>query len=193
MSIARKLVLLAGLAISALALTASSASGQETMVEVVEEEGHVPCVECPIHLAGETVIRNEAGNVTSTCEDEFEGVIDADGKGDLEWVGSAHGAPGCNVVNCVAPEDHWPFGALDELAAGTTHIYLRLCFSAAGNENDCVVEIQITDTGLHDYLASLASQECPAGPGGVGHAFLTGSWTFETETHTSLEFEHHDL
>jgi hypothetical protein len=193
MTIARKLVLVAGLATSALALSAGTATAQESEVEVVEEIGHIPCDACPIHITGETQFRNEAGNVITSCEDEFEGTINADGSGVLNWVGGPHGGPGCFIVNCAGTEADWPTSDIGEFGNGEEHLWIRFCLSAGGNENHCDAEIHIEDESLHHYVLSLTNQECPAGPTGEGHVFISGQWEIGSdEEHPPLELEHHD-
>jgi hypothetical protein len=192
MSIARKLVLLAGMALAALALTASTASAENSPIEVINE--HIEpgagdnCAPCTIHAKGEATISTSIGGAPiSRCADEFEGLINHNGTGEIRWTGGPHGAPGCTVSNCIElGERHWPiFGGHEE--AGREFVIVEFCLRGGGVQLDihCTAEVPIVHLGGHNYTLSLTNQECAGGA-----FFVTGAWEVESDPHDEIEIVH---
>lgn len=204
MRIVHKLLLLVGVALGAMAFTAGTASAQETELEVVNESTLVPCVaapvsNCRIHIVGEShIFSNVVGAIVGTCEDEFRGAVNHNGSGTVTWVGSPHGAPGCNLVNCTGAEANWPIGAVGELGNGTEHVIWRQCFNNGATNLHCNVEMRIdVEDGLepnyepHHYVLS-TTQNCFGGA-----LRIEGLWEMEHDHDSSEDDEvegvHHSL
>lgn len=146
----------------------------DPVIEVVNEATRAPCSiatgNCHIHIVGEShVFSNVVGAITSTCEDEFEGDLAHDGTGTVTWVGRAHGAPGCNLVNCTGAEANWPISAAEEFGNGVEHFTVELCLNNGAANLHCNTEVRVNgeDPGApnyepHHYVYS-ATQTCLGG------------------------------
>jgi hypothetical protein len=191
MSIARKLVLLAGMALAALALTASTASAENRPVEVINEHIEDPaqdnCAPCTIHAAGEATISTSVGGApVSRCLDEFAGTINHNALGEVRWTGGPHGAPGCTVTNCAElAEQHWPIlGGHEE--AGREFVIVEFCLRGTTPiDLHCTAEVPIVHIGNHDYTLSLTNHPCAGGA-----FFVTGAWQLESDPHDEIEIVH---
>ena len=193
MRIARKILLLTVMAFAAMALAATAASANP--VTVIDEHSAVgaECDPCDIHVVGEAVITAlPSGVPVSSCEDEFEGEINADGSGTIEWIGAPHGAaPGCNVVNCTNAatgpdpysEWHWPISNMEE-TAGSVSAMVRFCLRAGAGELHCDAPVDIADAGGHHYVFS-THVLC-----GAGTREVEGEWEVESELHDEIEIVH---
>ena len=177
MRLARKLFLLAAMAIAALAMTASTASAQ--IVELSEEGGdHCPAVVKNVHdVTGGCHIEFESENevplvanvpgvgvvTLSNCEVHIEARVGEDGEG---WVTQAlltgHPAPSvpCTRTPCdeAAPshvELPWEIH-IEEDGPGLDFADVRFCLRPVANDEGvgnsfCTVHLPISDNGNHDY------------------------------------------
>jgi len=160
--------------------------GTGGQVEVFREAFSEDCGPCDIHLIGESSIFSmPTGVELSTCQDELEGTIAGDGTGDLVWVSSPHGGPGCIVSNCLAAgEADWPLTSLVEVG-GEARLTLRVCYRAAvGVESHCDLVLAIPAAPGHDQELT-ADDLCVSNTRRV-----VASWETETESHDAIEFVH---
>lgn len=183
---------------------AGVAHAQETEVEVVNETTGQPCSiavgNCHIHIVGEShFFNNASGMITTTCEDEFEGDLNHNGTGTITWVGSAHGAPGCFLVNCTGAEANWSISAAGEVGNGVEHFTLRFCLNNGAANLHCNAEVRVNgeDPGApnyepHHYLYS-TTQTCLGGA-----VRVEGLWESEhdhdpcaPDPTDEVEFVHH--
>ena len=178
MRLARKLFLLAAMAIAALAMTASTASAQ---IEVLHEDGGDHCdpvtveaghnvhggchiefssvVDIPLHayIPAKTTISN--------CEVYLSGRVDEEGEGYVELIvlepPHAGGVPctreACDEMTGTPPHPDllWPFHIREE-GAGHEEVEAEFCLRAnttaegsAGNW--CDVHLPFQDEGAHQY------------------------------------------
>lgn len=175
MRIAYKMLLVTMTAIAAMAFAVSSASAQETGVEVRQEGATGHCNPCIVHVVGESHIRDTVtGMEVSTCADEFVARIYENGTGEVEWVGRAHGAPGCNLVNCAPPNHHWPIHRSGELGGEVEHMRILFCLRQpnTGVQLPCEGEVRITRTMTPHIYEFRMHQRCAGGTREVeGHWF----------------------
>lgn len=190
MRLARKLFLLAAMAIAALAMTASTASAQ--IVELSEEGGdHCPAVVKNVHdVTGGCHIEFESENevplvanvpgvgvvTLSNCEVHIEARVGEDGEG---WVTQAlltgHPAPSvpCTRTPCdeAAPshvELPWEIH-IEEDGPGLEFADVRFCLRPVANDEGvgnsfCTVHLPISDNGNHDYeIGDNADAHCEPG------------------------------
>ena len=126
MRIARKLMLLAAMAIAALAITASTAAAEIEPVEVVNEATAEHCAPtCTVHATGSgtAISAHFMGNEFPQllCNDEFSGSISEGAEGEIhtqEWMPVSAGS--CWKEPCGADTqesgdgNHWPFNIYEE-------------------------------------------------------------------------------
>jgi len=195
MSTARKIMLLVAMALSAMALTATTASAQETDVEIVNEVTGDACNPCLVHIRGESrILAVPPGIVVSTCVDEFNASLYHDGTGEIEWDGEAHIAPGCNTTNClggVGFDPHWEIENIGELGSGVEHTRVEFCLRAGAGEIHCIGEVLIQEhlpARSHEYEFRTRTEGIPC----VGGArVIHGMWETELEgTDTRVELIH---
>jgi hypothetical protein len=182
MSIARKVLLAALMALAAMAFAASTASAQEIPVEFETENGG-NCNPCIVHIEGESHARDlisPGQPLVSKCHDELNARLYHGGTGEIERVGINHAVvgPGCTTVNCASPERHWPVSAAGERADATLHVTLRFCFSGF----HCNGEVNLIETASHNYQLAMA-QICFNGARRV-----EGNWA--TEGEPNFEIDH---
>jgi len=188
MSIARKIVLLIAMALAAMALTATTASAQETDVRIVDEVTGLDCEPCVVHIRGESrILAVPPGVPVSTCNDEFNARLVAGGTGEIEWDGEAHVAPGCNTSNCLGSpgfNPHWIVNNIGELGNGVEHTNVNFCLRAGANEIPCVGEVLIQEhlpARSHEYEFRTADTGIPCAG---GTRVIHGMWETELESGT---------
>lgn len=169
----RRITLFLATAFAAIAIASSAAQAQETAVAIKTEAGGA-CNPCVVHIAGEASIFAGPTEI-SRCHDEFTARLFTS-SGETEWVGTADRGPGCNTVNCIAPEHHWPITSVGETSANVVHMTVRFCL----NGNHCNGEVTIFEAARHRYVFSM-NQTCPTG------ARVTGGWSIEG---TPIEIDH---
>lgn len=174
MRLARKLFLLAGMALATLAMTASSASAQ---IEVLTEPqaDHCPAITAVGHnVSGGCHILFESTvdiplhayipqKVTvSNCEVNLEGVIDENGEGYV--TNATLDPPHAGAVPCTReacdeqiPDPHptipWPFHVVEHGAADE-EVEAEFCLQGINTEgpgNWCHVHLEFTEIGDHAY------------------------------------------
>jgi len=164
MRIARKIMLLAAMAIAAMAFAAGSASAANPIE--IEDLASNPCnPACVVHIDGEShLARLDTGAIITTCADEFSAELNHNGTGPITWTGSAHGAPGCNTTNCVIMSPRWNIASTEEVAAGQVEFLVPICLRSivTGAESECSVDVIATDLGGGSYHFDAASA-CPSG------------------------------
>jgi len=166
-------------ALAGVGILASTGVAHAQSISVIDEATGADCSPCSVHLAGESHVTSTAsGIVLSACEDELFAHLQADGTGAIDWVGTAHGGPGCNVRNCVTPvsEAHWPITSIIEPAAGLERIQVRLCFKSAttGIETHCNLSIPVSHPEPHRQTLNVLSL-CSS-----GLTRLEATWTVES-------------
>jgi hypothetical protein len=202
---ARKLMLLAVLAITATALMAPTALAQEPLahdqtpeLQAGTEPGGNPCPAviahaggpteggCVLHIAGTGIqfIGHLAGMevITSTCNIEMVARLDSSAEGFLthnemtDPVGfECHYRP-CGVVMSGDEGRPWAFYA-SEVAAGAESLTALLCLrDQAGTEAHCEVDLGMTQPANHRYTFAT-----PAGDATCHGAprEVNGSWNVE--------------
>jgi len=183
MSTARQIMLLVIIALSTTALTASTASAQETDVEVVNEVTGTFCNPCAVHIRGESRITAVPPGVTvSTCLDEFNSRLYHGGVGEIEWDNEAHVAPGCVTTNCQdLVNRHWSVGNIGELGNGVEHTNVTFCLRAGSSEVICTGEVLIQEhipARSHDYEFRTPAAGIPCAG---GTRIVHGMWETELE------------
>jgi hypothetical protein len=162
MRFSRKLVLMAAMVISALAMTASSASA----VEVKNEESGNHCGPCNVLVAGETQLVVHSGGMEQTvsnCTNTLNGEIYEDGSGHITNIGLSGGSA-CVSVECRTPtpagtDDEWPVN----VDAGT--IAAEFClYNSSLQKTYCDAEgtFAAEPGENHNYLVTL-DYLCPSG------------------------------
>jgi hypothetical protein len=189
MRIARKLFLLALMAMTAMALAASTATAEPEPVEILNEHtgAHCPDVPnattggCKVHLRGEIRLTGHIFGIEANASEgyvELEARIDGDGEGYVYMATfTASGPPPYNTVNhadarepCGLP---WRIhGEEDDPRSSGETIHAEFCAdpdnpaNPDGDENRCLAEptiVETAPTGSHDYEIPLVDY------GGVNH------------------------
>ncbi len=199
MRLARKLVLIAAMALAAMAMTAGTASAQEEPVNVFNEGNGVACStvagNCDLHVSGSSVLTQHvfgSESQASACNDEFVARLGPNGNGSIPtYTNNAPVAPctriKCNGVGEPVAEATWPVtGTGEYTTAGQNidgHLSVRFCLDLASNPNGtgvhCTVEIDVDATSTHRYRFTAMNEHCPLGIPGV-EAELDGVWDSET-------------
>jgi hypothetical protein len=200
MRFARKLVLLAVMALAALALSASTAMAQED-VEIQTEPGGDHCSEpCQIHVTSVTpsslgaFVGETQVQVISSCTDEFLATLDEDGEGFIHTYENNKGQIGgeaCTRQNCDdAGDDESEWDTHLSEAAGAGNANVRFCLETApGAANvHCTANIAITEdvSVTHRYVFNAVNEHCGFVSPGV-EVRLNGQWATEN---TSWELVH---
>jgi hypothetical protein len=175
MSIARRVTLLCAAALATMAMAASTASAQETAIEVRDGLGN-HCNPCYFHIEGESVLR-VMGMAISICEDEFEAEVygnQTNGKqGHIyDYENDQATFVGCNFLNCngvgeAAAESEWRIGPIGEINPDEGHMTVRTCLDNEINPNGagfhCNMELHVEKgTGANHYLFA-STFTCPNG------------------------------
>lgn len=199
MGIARKLMLLCAMAITAMAMAASTASAQETAVEFENENG-TKCgttenTGCKIKATGESHITNTStGEEISSCQDTFEGSIhhktDATGyAGHITgWHPKNHpinNPPLCTVGECASDETEWDIFDPGETAPNTGHMWVDFCLKSSGIDVHCTAEVKVTEVTPHAHQFS-TNQLCA-----FGTRRVEGTWNQVIDAaHPAFEVDH---
>jgi len=185
MTIARKILLLVAVALFTMALTASTASAQETDVEVLHELTGAPCSPCSVHVRGESrLLAVPPGVVVFSCIDEFNANLYDNGTGEVEWDGENHVAPGCNITNCLGStgfNPHWAFDNIGELGNGVEYTNVNFCLKGGANEVPCTGEVLIQEhlpARSHDYEFRTRPEGIPCAG---GTRIIHGMWEAEVD------------
>jgi len=196
MRLARKLVLVTAMALTAMAMFAGAASAQEQSVTVVNEPSGVPCSgagagnNCEVHVQGSSVLQQHifgSESQASACTDEFVAEMQSNGSGVITQYTNVN-VPACTRVMCngvgeAAGENRWPITSAGEYAeiANNGHMTVRFCLDTRTDPNGggthCTVEIQIDEHANHRYGFAVSDWRCPIFFG--VNAELTGSWESE--------------
>jgi hypothetical protein len=188
MRLARKLFLLLAMALTALAMSATTASA-DTPVEVHDETG-THCGDpdpCEIHVVGESLLHvtGVPTFVVSQCEDEFVAEIYEDGTGHItDLTGINHNAQACATVQCngvgESPDEiEWEF-TTEETGPEQEELQTRFCLDARDDPdaigNHCDADVRIEEDPLvdHQYTFHL-NEPCPNGLTVVGEWDIEGS------------------
>jgi hypothetical protein len=192
MRFARKLVLLAAMALAALALTATSASAQEP-IEIQTELGEHCGGICDLHVVGTAPSNLSAyfgGTpvaVISSCNDEFVASLDENGVGYIHtYENDAAASATCTRVNCASEtESEWPT-RLEEFGPGDERAHVVFCLSPEtdpSTETHCEVEIDIDapdPLNPHHYLFNAVNEHCGFVPNNPNlEVRLNGQWESE--------------
>lgn len=180
----RKLVLLCTIAIAAIAIAASTASAQETPVELVNPAGN-HCDPCLVHAVGNSsvvIIMGGMPIVLTECNDEVEMELWEDGTGHITQYTTTGGAAcrhaRCNGVGEPQSETEWPISASGETGPNRSHVTIRICIEPNWNPNQtgahCNVEATLTENFAYNYTFSTATF-CGAGL----NADYLATWTTE--------------
>ena len=208
MRIARKLFLLTAMALTALAMTATTASAQ---IEVLEEdEGHhcpavtinVHHVEGGCHIEFFSVVDIPlhayipAKTTISSCEWYLEGRVDENGEGYIDRIilEPPHaGAVPCTRQACDEltgtqphPDLPWPFHIREE-GVGHEELEMEICLRAGDEGNTgnwCELHLGFQNEGGHQYeIGGPVESFCENNPNNPGydgnHAFLPFPISFE--------------
>ncbi len=194
---ALKLVLTAAMAMTAMAMTAGTASAQEEPVDVFNEPSGTPCStatgNCDHHFVGSSVVTQHvfgSESQATSCDDEFVARLGPNGNGTIPtYTNNAPVAP-CNRIKCndvgEGPgEATWPVTNTGEYAAGSPtldgHLTYRFCLDLASNPNGtgthCTIEVDVDATATHRYRFTAVGEHCPLLPG--VEAELDGTWNTE--------------
>ncbi len=196
MSTTRKLLVFVVLVVGCVGSLVSPASAQDTEVEVVDEANqHTACNPCDLHAEGEShIVSLVSGSEVSTCEDEYAFTLYHNGDGEVEWIGVSHGAPGCNITNCLGGESHWAIlNPVTEVGGEVEHLYIRFCYRAiaTGAEFHCDGEMTLFQTAtqhVYELQATLLDGiNCP------GRRIELGAITeyIMADGDDNVELEHH--
>ena len=197
MRLARKLFLLAAMALAAMALTAGTASAQEEAVEIENEVSGLHCdydaANCEHHVVGtSSLLLHQFGTEIpiSACNDEFVASLDENGSGFIhEYENDAAASGSCTRVACngvgePAEETEWDIFATGEYTGAQTeegHLSVRFCLddetNVDGAGRHCDAEIQVHNHGNHSYGFEAETVICPIIPGVFTE--LNGSWESE--------------
>ena len=210
MRLARKLFLLAAMAITALALTAGTASAQEQSVEVENEATGVHCsvaaANCDHHVVSVTpsvLTQHVFGSESqaSSCTDEFVATLGENGNGAINTYTNDHVTNQactrikCNGVGEPAAEASWPVTATGETITNpetndTGHLTVRFCLDTednpGGGGTHCNVEIDVSEEANHTYEFRAVDEPCPIAPPFIS-AELDGHWISEGTPGTGQE------
>lgn len=191
MRLARKLALLATMAIAALALTATSASAQ---IEVIDTNSQQHCSPGPVHC--EVLAHGEVGTViqahllsgpevtTSVCEDEFEAEINEDGEGQIEHqilTGASCPNKPCEATSQISGDGHpWPVHLREDPVTGEESLAVHFCLEPAGGgtQSECEINVHLDETAPSDYEFVAGDETCTGNtpPAGVRAIEVTGEW-----------------
>jgi hypothetical protein len=161
MRFVRKIFLLALTAVAAMAFAASTASAQETPIEVIDEHSLEHCAPvpnadtggCRVHFSGELILVGHIFGIEANASDclvELEARIDEDGEGYVYQASfTPHPTDACTRSPCSLP---WRIHG-EEPAPGVEHIYAEFCArpDAGGADTRCEVRAPLTAVGDHDY------------------------------------------
>jgi hypothetical protein len=192
------------LALIAIALTASTASAQETPVEIWEEDGG-HCEPCYIHAVGKSDLEFFGIPIT-TCEDEVEAEVYEDPEGDTEgtqghvysYTNNAATSAQCWRVNCngvgEAPaESEWELDEFGETGPNEGHFHMDFCLDNKNNPNgagvhcpSAEIHIEESEEDSHHYIVSV-DYVCLNGVHWIGQWETEGD---HTDDHDDIEIVH---
>ena len=187
---AHRLLLALAMALTALAMSATTASG-DTPVEIHDEDTGVHCNPCFIEAHGESqVLVTSVGIPIFTCEETLHGEIYEDGSGHITALINTlnHAGQPCNTANCngvgePAGESEWPL-QIEEDAGELTMTYL-FCLEPRSIPNiqgaHCHAPTHLEEHTPHHYEISM-DHDCP----NINRTFV-GEWEIEG---TPIEIEH---
>jgi hypothetical protein len=206
MRIARKLFLLALVAVAAMAFAASTASAQG--IEVLHEDapGQPHCGDgitqegCLIHAEGEILLGGHVFGIEATvsnCHVEMEAHIEGDGGISVESVVLTD-HPG--VDDCVRQPCQLPWlgnGEEDDPEGSGEVVHAIFCIEPVGGGTDqvCDVEVPLATTGDHQYhllfddLPGTGTPPCELGGSGVNRDELRIENAGEDQ-HEDIEIVH---
>jgi hypothetical protein len=181
MRFARKLFLLTAMAVTAFALTAGSASAQETPKTALTEAGD-PCGTVTLvghdaqggcHVTFQSDVTGiplhayiPAKTTISNCDVDLEGRIGTNGEGwidEITLTNTGIGVP-CTRTECDEPagpnhnqDNPWPFHVVEH-SSGEEEVEAVFCLRPANTiegtaGNRCEVHLEFTDLGGHNYEA----------------------------------------
>jgi hypothetical protein len=196
----QKLVLLTSIALTALALSTSTALAQEDVEIQTEPAGDHCSAPCTIHVAsvtptswgayvGETLVQT-----LFSCTEEFLMTLDEDGHGAIHTYENNKGQVGgeaCTRQNCDdAGDDESEWETHLTEAAGAENASIRLCLETGpGAANvHCTINVALNQDPAvtHRYVFNAVNEHCGFVSGGV-EIRLNGQWATED---TSWEIIH---
>lgn len=195
MSLIRTLTAIAVATLSALALTAPTASAQHEPVAVVQEPGDQPCDPCYI-LAEDTrettITSHVFGNEIPqfSCNAALEGEIYDGGEGSvLNSEITLIGGAGCFKEPCTGID--WP-SHVEEHGPGDLRMSLTFCLQniGGGGGSTCDLSLDVGDLGEHAYELDSPDRTCA---NSVPPVFteVDGHWqTVSAEDHDDMEIVH---
>jgi hypothetical protein len=218
MRLARKLVLLCAMALAAMALGASTASAQETPVEIWQEDGS-HCEPCELHVVGSSTLAVHIPvppfeQTISACNDEFEAELWEDefdeGGGEtrlhqghvIDYDNNAGGA--CTRVNCdglqQGEEPEWETYDWGETGPNEGHFRVRFCLqpNPTGQGAHCDVEVHFEEVNVNHHQYMITASDTPADSNecivGANELEVDGEWfTEEEETEPGVPHEHDEI
>jgi hypothetical protein len=157
MRIARKLILVAAMALVAMAFSAASASA----VSVTTEPGGADCPDlsgstggCALHANGEVQLQGHLFGVESTssdCNVELTGRVNKAGVGQVD---AAKFTDHAGIDDCTRTECGLPWGATISGTNPTFAVNSTFCVQTSnGTQQTCTVALPITESG-HSYSSS---------------------------------------
>jgi hypothetical protein len=210
MRIARKLMLLALMVMTVMALSTPTASA--VGVELTDEETGIHCgiisssclVEAHSESSGWTItahLLNGVEVVALTCQDEFIASVGEDGEGAL--INQVLSGATCPNKPCEATSqssgdgDPWPVH-FNEVDVGVFQMHMVFCLEPAaggGSGRNCEITVDINDNGSHHYEFLAVDAVCGGTPppAGVRAVEVDGHWLTEehtTSAHTNVEISH---
>jgi hypothetical protein len=203
MRIARKLILLA---IMAMALSATTASAQ---VELTDEETGLHCgvasSSCLVEIGGSYWITLHLTNgvevTAGNCSDYLVASVGEDGEGFFTVqtiIGAFCPNKPCEATSQTAGNgDPWPLH-LDELDPGVFTLHAVFCYEPAaggGAQRNCEIVLSVDDWGDHFYVFNAFDETCAGTPPptGVRAIEMDGLWSTREPNfsgHTDVEITH---
>jgi hypothetical protein len=181
--IARRLALLGAAVLTAMAFGASSASAQESSIELSDEIFGGHCNPCYLHFTGESVVQMGGFNI-SHCIDEFEAEVYETGTGHVYHYSGTNFSmldpctrQKCNGVGEEGTEVEWPITNPGEISSGESHLALKICLDNKANPNatgfHCDLEVVIEKVPDSHTLRASTIQTC------AGMVQVIGAWESE--------------
>jgi hypothetical protein len=199
---ARKACLLFAMTLVAMALGASSASAQESIL-FYEEVGMAACEPCDVHFVGESELHTHAFGfevVESACTDEFEGqVVEEIEEGEqghlYVYENNAASSASCQLIGCNGVGEpawaaEWSLYEILEVAMNETTLTVDFCFDDKANPNgtglicpaEAHLEEQVADNHVYVLFVDVVCDNMN----------FIGEWQTEAETslHDAIEMVH---
>jgi hypothetical protein len=219
MRVARKLLLFCAMAFAAATLGASTASAQETPVEIWQEDGS-HCEPCELHIVGSSSFAVHIPvppfeQTITSCDDEFEVELwedEFDEGGGETRLHQGHvidydnniGSAACTRRNCdglnQGEEPEWETYGWGEAGPNEGHFRYRFCLEpeAGGQGAHCDIEVHFEEVNVNHHQYMITASDTPADSNecivGTNELEFDGEWFTEEEAEVDgVPNEHNEI